>query len=285
MRKVFRHLIGELNGEWIKSIYVFLNNVIEEYAELFAYFTGMVFKLGDEDLSGDEIPIREEDMRGIATIAGVFTPFITAESNAGSIKFTDSKRVGDREYSERGLYNMVKERFDYFRTNTYPYVSDITTLATSALRASFVPVGAPILGYIEEGVPIFNEDGTVITENILATPPVGKAYYPYYGDKYLFFAETFLIKAYIDAPTFKKMFESFQRMRYSNPSIYEFAYITQLIMEDYVTNVYFEEVGNRRVVHYTLDGTSALEKKVKKTYIWKLLAQLKFPQFVLEEDL
>jgi len=286
MKKFFRSLTAEANGFYLSSLHNFLNSFIEYTYPLLSYFGTVQLKTeSDTTLSAAESPIEDDDLRGIAKVAGVFSPFISAESNSGSILFTSSKIVDGRQYSERGLYDVLTEGFKYFRTNQSVYPTDITTLATKDLRASLVPTGAPILGYIEEGTTVLTTDGKIIPSAILTEPPVGKAYYPYYGEKYLFLAESFLIEAYLDIDTLKELLESFQRIRYNGTSIVELVAITKLIMADFVYDVNIVPDGQKLILYFKLDVESELIGKTKRTFIWLFLLQQKFKQLIPSEVL
>jgi hypothetical protein len=285
MRQPFRWLCGELNGNYYQFLQNVCNTFIAPFMQDIAIKKATVFKLDDDDIESGEYPILPEDLNGIAKVAGVFPPYVTAESTAGCIVGSSSYKVGGVEYSERGLFNLDEERFNYVSTSTSVYGSDITTLANSRLRSSMVPDGAPILGYIEEGTTVFNEDGiSVIPSAILPSPPVGKAYIAYYGEKYLFAAETFIISAVVDDATFKKIYESLMRIRSSHPSIYELSFLTTLLLDDYVHNMYIERSGNRFILHYTLNEESRLKSKVRMLTVWKSTIQKKYKLLTFQED-
>ena len=284
MRQPFRWLCGELNGNYFQFLQDVCNTYIATFMQELAIKKATVFKLSDEDIGDGEYPIPSEDLHGIAKIAGIFPPFVTAESNVGSLVGSSSYKVSGVEYSERGLFNMDEERLNYVRATPNNYASDITTLANSRLRASFVPDGAPILGYIEEGTTVFNEDGTLIPSAILSEPPVDKAYIAYYGEKYLFAAETFIISAVVDDTTFKKIYESLMRIRSSHPSIYELSFLTTLLLDDYVQNMFLERSGNRFILHYSLNDESILTGKIRMLSVWKSTIQKKYKLLTFQED-
>lgn len=284
MKRFFRHLTAEANGFYLKGLNGILNEVTVYFYEALSYLRNVVWKIDDDPtLTNQEYAITDKDLRDIAKIAGVFTPFISAESNLGSLAFTSSKIVDGVQYSERGLFDMLSEGFKFFRTAPGSYGTDITTLATKYLRSSLVPEGAPILGYIEEGSTVLTEDGQIIPSAILPSPPVDKAYYPYYGEKYLFLAENFLIEAYLDLATFKELFESFQRIRYNGASIAELANITKALMDDFVYDIDIVQDGQKFIMYYKLNQESELVGKTKRLYIWRMLLRQKYKQFALSE--
>ena len=285
MTKIFRYLNAEYNGNWIRGIYYCLNIVAEQYNDIFSYLRNMAFKLESEDLNYGEIAITHSDLSGIGVVAGVFTPFISAESNAGSIVFTNSHIVNGEEYSERGLMNRDTERFDFIRTDQTEYLTDITTEASHTRQASFIPEGAPILGYIAEGTTVLDTEGNIILSAILSTPPSGVAYYPYYGEQYLFLSEIFLRSIYIDIDTYKKMFEVMQSIRYNGASISGIAELTSAITEDYIHDVYFTTLGYVITLHYSLFEESGVTMKVKRLAVWRLIMGMKYKQITLVEEI
>lgn len=282
MNSVFRWLCGELNGNFFQFMQNTANVAIEPYVALLAQKKSTVFKLEGDDLDGDEYPITSEDLSGLARIAGVFPPFITAESNLGSLVGSSSYKVGDIEYSERGLFNMDEERFNYVRTNQNTYYSDISTLATERLRSSIVPEGAPILGYIADGTVVFTEDGHIIPEAILSEPPTDNAYIAFYGEQYLFASETFIIAALVRDETYKNIYESLMRIRRTNPSVYELSVLTETIASDYIINLFIERSGNRFILHYTPNEDSTVESKTRRLAVWKSVIQEKYKLLTLD---
>ena len=283
MKALFRYLTSEINGFYLAGLHNFLNSYTEYLKPYMAYMDRVQFKTEDEDISGSEIPMSDDDIRGIGRIAGVVNPLISAESNTGSILFTTSKIVDGVEYSERGLYDVETESFKFFRTNGGTYTDDIVTLANAALKSSLVPHGTPIFGYIADGTDVLTEDGQIIEANILADPPVGVAYYPWYGPEYLFLAENFIIEAFLDIETYKKLFEVYQKIRYNGASIKTLAEITEVIMEDYAQDIYFESNGVYILMYYTLNIESELQDKLKRLYAWLAVLAEKFKQIVPQE--
>ena len=282
MKRVFRFLDGTLNGFYLKNIHHCLHEFAQSFVSLFAYHASFVLKM-DEDVLEGETSIEEKDIKNLGVFAGVFPPYISSESNKGSILFTPSFIVNGKEYSERALRDRIYEVFRFYRTNQGVYTDDIVTLSSPQLQASFVPSGTPILGYIPDDVSMFTSDGQIIHENILDEPPEGKAWYPYYGDNFLFLAETFLIEAYIAKDTFMDLFFSYQRIRYNGASFKEFVFLTNLIMGDYIKDVYVETFPNRVIFFYSFNELAPLQNKVRRAFIWKYIIETKFKQVVLEE--
>jgi len=280
VKTFFRHLCSELDGFYVKACVYFLNNCTENIRSLFYYMAHM--QVGLEAVSSGPV-ISESDFEGIGITAGVFVPYITAESSAGSLRFTSSHIVNGVEYSERGLFDRSCERFIFYRTDGTIYSTDINTLATPEGQTSMVEPGAPVLGYISEDLNILNSDGTV-KENLLVNPaPSGMAAYPYYGGKYLHLSEVFSYQVYMTYDVYYHYFLAMQRIRYNGPSIKEFLYITELLTEDYIRNVTFTNEGLYTIVYYMLNAESDTDYKMQKLYTWKKVTEWKFPQLILSE--
>lgn len=283
MKEFFRYLSGEINGFYLKTIHDMLNSYTGYIKDELMYLNQVQFKLDKEDVKLNEIPMKEEDIRGIAKIAGVFNQFVSAESNLGSLVFTNSKIVQNNQYSDRGLFDIKKEAFKFVRTTQDIYASDIVTLSSPTLRASFVPEGTPIVGYIAEDAVFFDEYGNVNLSIIQPNPPSNKAYYPFYGLQFLHLAELFLVEAYLDIYTFKKLFEIYQYIRYNGPNIASLLEASITLCKDYIIDIHFETVQNRIVLYYRLNQESELENKIKKLFVWRLFVRRKFKTFVLSE--
>ena len=276
MKPFFRFLTSEINGFLLSSFNHFLNVYITYLYPVLSYFNLVQFKSPDEPAVDGELNMTAEDIDGIGKIAGVFQPYISAESNLGSLVFTNNVL-----YTERGLFNMDDEKFDIVRTAQEDYPDDITTLATDRLRASWIPTGQPILGWIPYGVDVLDEDGNIIWASILPAVPEPPGYaYPYYGEEYLFLAETFFKFAYLDVDTYKQYIESQQRIRYNGVNVAELCTITEILTEDYVKIHSFGLFGTARILFYSLNETSPLPEKNKRLFIWLQLLQDKFKQII-----
>lgn len=282
MKKIFRFLRGELNGFYIKNISMCLNNVTVDIEAMLRYFWRMQFKSPTE-VTVDEEPISEWDLLGIGRFAGIFMPTVTADSTSGSLRFSDALIINGINYSERGLFERFKENWKYFRTNQNTYTDDISTLATRDMQAGFIPEGQPILGYIEEGVDMMDENGYIRTELILPSPPVGKAYSPYYGEQFMHLAEVFAIIQELGYDTYMILFTNMQYIMYNGANIRSFLKITNLLTDTYVYDIEFETYQNRYLVHYSIDYASTIENRIKRLFAWQYIIRLTFKLFVLQE--
>lgn len=282
MKKLFRFLRGELNGFYIKNISYCLNNVTKEIESLLSYFWLVQFK-NPTEVTLNELPISEQDLLGIGRFAGIFMPTVTADSTSGSLRLSNSNIINGINYSERGLFERYKENWTYFRTNQNIYTDDISTLATRDRQAGFVPEGQPILGYIEEGVNMFDENGYIIESLILPSPPVGKAYSPYYGEKFMHLAEVFTLIQELGYDTYMLLFTNMQYIMYNGVNIRSFLRLTELLVSDYVEDITIEADINRYIVNYTLNYDTELDNRVRRLFAWQYIIKQTYKLFVLQE--
>jgi hypothetical protein len=282
MKKIFRFLRGELNGFYIKNISYCLNNVTRDIEELLKYFWRVQFK-DPTEVTDKELPISEHDLLGIGRFAGIFMPNITADSTSGSLRFSNAHIIDGINYSERGLFERFKEDWTYFRTNQNTYTDDISTLATRDMQTGFVPEGQPILGYIEEGVDMIDENGYIRTDLILPSPPVGKAYSPYYGEQFMHLAEVFTLIQELGYDTYMTLFTNMQYIMYNGVNVRSFLRITDSLVSDYVENITIEADTNRYIVEYTLNHESEIDNRIKRLFAWQYIIKQTYKLFVLQE--
>lgn len=242
----------------------------------------MSFKNETEILTTEEA-IRESDLIGIATTAGIFMPVIRADSTSGSLRFTNSHKVGGVEYSERGLLNKESVSWQFVRTNQNTFSTDITTLATPNLQASFVPEGQPILGYIASDAQAMDNEGLLKPEFLLPVPPVGQAFYPYYGAQFLHLSEVYIQIQELGYEDFLILVTAIQRIRYNGATIADFLSITSLLIGDYLQNISFTTNWQNTIVTYYTNSESTLVERLRRFASWEYIIKTQFKRFILEQ--
>lgn len=281
MQVPFRFYRGELNGFYLLNLLTSRNAAVSAIVDELIYQSNMTWKL-EEEIVGSEIAIRDSDLVGIAKFAGVLKSYQMQQSQVGSIMFTGSTVVNGVQRSERGLFNMAREKFEYVRTAQDDYPTDISTDASSAKRATLVPSGLAPVGYVAYGTDLYREDGTVIAENILASPPVdGTPYTAYYGPNYLVFEETFNLETEMDTSVFKKFFECIMRLRYGGVSIKELMYLTNTLTEGYVYDIEIVPTAYYYTVYYSVNNDLDIENRLGKLSAWEIVVGERFKNFVL----
>jgi hypothetical protein len=310
MKQPFRYFRGEFNGKYLYSLAVCPNYTVKDILDELAYQALFQWKTEEEAAKG-EMPIRDEDIVHIGEIAGVFQAFGWFESNVGSIYFTQSHAVKGAERSERGLFDMDREVFEYVRVDADDYPDDIANEASPRRRISVVPAGMQPVGYVATGTPLFNRDGSVIWDNVLPEPPADTAYVPFFGEKYLVFEEKFIVETTLTVPILKLLIECLQRVRYQGPSIALFMDITKVLCDSYVYDIdiiprqiYTPEstvkidegriIGTFKIgrfspaansayyeVQYKLNQNSILDNLLRRFAVWRSVCRQKFKLFQL----
>jgi hypothetical protein len=192
-KALFRFLRGELNGYYVTRLNDLLNASTKDIKTFFCDFQAQQFELGKISL---------DTLYNLGKFASIFLLRLKSAETMTALYLTDSFIKDGYEFSERGLYNVPLEQFEFFhteddsgayfvfvRTTQEQYEDDIDTLTDYRKRATMVGDVA-VQGYISsEATDIFDSVGNVKPEFILATPPSGVAYSEFYGDNFLYLSE------------------------------------------------------------------------------------------------
>ena len=291
MKKPFRHFRGEFaNSKYLYNLLISPNFVIQDVLDELVYQTLFQWKLENEIGKG-EMAMRDEDIVDIGRIAGVFRSFGQFLTNNGSIYFSRSHIADGVQRSERGLFNMEHEVFEYVRVEQDEYSTDIVAEADAGRRMSVVPTGTPPVGYVKAGTPLFDITGEVLWDNLLDQPPQdGSAYVPFFGERFLVFEEEFLQEMYLSIPVLKLMIECLQQIRFNGPSIATFLQAAQILGEGYIYDIeiishqIFDEKKTAVVYYeaqYKLDQHIIVGNHLRRYAAWQSICQQKFKLFVL----
>lgn len=193
------------------------------------------------------------------------------------IRMTDSNKVGDIEYSERGLFVIPLPMFD-----------DINNLATSKLRSSLVG-NENIIGYISsEETNVLDDNGNVRTDKILSTPPENVAYSDYYGDQFLFLSEAETTYSNLEPSLYIELFKAMQWVRYNGTSIKSLCRIIELVCPSGLVTVSLVRTasdGKHILVYYDYNDMVDLTLKQQRLNLLEYIVKLKFVQVVLVENI
>lgn len=285
MKAFFRFLRGELNGYYLTRINNVNNILSEELMSFFSYFKRMQVKTEDE-LDEGETAIDDSMVRGIGITAGVFPPYIMQESMANSIRFTGSHIVNGVQYSERGLYNVDGQAWRFVRTDEQSYTTDINTEASREARSSLVDDGRTPVGYFPEGEIVISADGTVDYSKLLPEPREGHADAPFYGDIFLYLAETFPVLSITDMKTMLYVIEAMQKVRYNGSSIASLANFAKIVCPDFLFIMgitWTSELYAHGVLEYGIDEQYESENKLLRENLFRFLVEKKFPQLAFSQ--
>ena len=283
-KQFFRFLRGEINGYYLTRIHDVCNGVSVYIKEFLHDFGKMQFKL-EEEITGDETPIDAKDLDGLSIFTGVFPPYVWQDSLLGSLRFTTSKKVEEHEYSERGLFSPSDEAFRFVRTTQEEYDTDINTLAHSEARSSMVEEGRQPIGYFPEGENVINEDGSVDETKLLPAPRPNHADSPYYGDKYLYLAESYPVLAITSRTVLLYVIKAMQWVRYNGVSISSLATFANILCPDFLFIVGIDWDSNFAygVVTYGIDENYETSDKLMREQVFSLLAGKKMPQLAFNK--
>jgi hypothetical protein len=281
----FRFFRGELSsGFYLFRVLTVFNHALRDIFDEMVYQTLFQWKT-EEACTAAEMPVRDVDVIGIGKIAGLFQLRAYGGISTGSVYFTPSHSVNGKERSERGLFNMDSENFDFVRTEHDEYPDDIANEAAPMRRMSLIPEGAEPAGYVREGAPAFSEAGDVLWENILSEPPAdGTPYTPFYGEQYLHFEEFFYKELPLPVGVFKLLLECVQRIRYSGPTLKGLFDITDILGGGgYIRDLDIGQSGRRYFVTYRLDPNFVLFQRERRLAAWKAVCEQKFKLFTFME--
>ena len=280
MKRPFRHFRAEFNGKYLYSLVACPNHAVQDILDELVYQTLVQWKL-DGEISSGELAIRDDDLIGIAKIAGFFLLRFYGYNSLGSIVFSKSHMVEGRERSERGLLDMVAEKVKYVREEYDDYSDDIVTEASDELRMDFIPEGAEPVGYLPYGTSLFTQDGNVIGENLLSSPPAdGTPYTTYYGNKFLTHEEPLFNDSFLTIDVFKALFECAQRIRFNGPSIASFMDMTRIVGAGLIRDIEITPQGRFYLVHYRTQNSSDITNAASRLSVWLHICAQKFKLLV-----
>jgi len=279
--KPFRFFRGELNGFYILNALLSRNDSIGAILSELVYQGSVAFTLQADVVAGQS-PIRKEDLLGLGQFAGILRPIQYLINTLGSLLFSESKIVDGQQYSERALFNMMTQEFEYIRTDPSVYTTDITTQATANLRSSFVPHGAVPVGYCVIGTVLFDADGTYHPENLLSSPPIdGSHYEEYYGPNYLTLENDLENDGAMSVEMFMQFYECIQKLRQSGPSISMLLELTELFGQGYMTNIEIVSTGYYYTLYYDLDSGAGINPSALNA--WLSIIARRFKNIVVQE--
>jgi hypothetical protein len=279
MKQPFRYFRGEFNGKYLYDLVRCPNFNAQEVVDELVYQTLFQWKMEDEALS-NEMAIREEDIIGIGKTAGLFQPRNIDEVSLGSTYFTQSRVVNGKQRSERGLMDMDNESFRFVREEYDEYPDDIVNETSERTRMGLTPSGVEPVGYVLDGTPLYDKEGNIIWENVLPDPPAdGRAYIPFYGEKFLVHEEFFSRDAPLTVDIFKLLLECVQRIRYNGPTIKSLLDVTQILGEGYIYDLKIEALARYYVCYYRLDEDTEVWNRERRFGAWRNICRQKFKLF------
>lgn len=280
----FRFLRGELNGYYLDNINATFNRAGRRIQTFLSDFRRMTFKRDDE-VTGHELPISNEALEGLSLFAGVFAPYVYQDALKSSIHFTASHIVDGKERSERGLYREGSDTFEFVRTEQDDYPTDINTEASEAKKSTFVEEGRTPVGYFPEGERIFKEDGSLDMTKLMPSSRAGHADAPYWGEKFMYFAEEYPVRAVTSNRVLVSLVRAMQWVRYNGVSVKSLVEFTSILCPDFlfITNIDWDGHYAYGVVSYGIDENYDVPDKLMREQLFTLLVNTKIPQMLFEK--
>lgn len=271
-KEFFRFLRGELNGFYINSI----NNAIIKLTNS--------NKAGLIQFSNQQFEANKMDsttLYNLGHFAGVKLPRRPTSEAKTSLYMTESYKVNDVEFSERGLYRTESEDFYFVHTDQSITTPDINTLASDTERSSLVG-DEPVLGYIpEDAKDVIDDNGHVRPDKVLSEPPVGKAYSDYYGNDFLFLAEGGVTYESITFSLYIELFKALQWIRYNGVSLASLARVIHVLCPEglvLITDIRVADNNKLINVFYDYDESVTVTNKEQRLALLQYIISLKFKQ-------
>lgn len=303
----FRYIRGELlNGFYIRKLNLVANSLISLGSLKAELLYWMNFQI---DTEGVTYPIRHDDLKGIAQVAGVLSIRGATGFLPGWFRLSETYMVGDKNRSERGLLNQTSGALEYVRTLQDEYDTDIAVIATDGLRMSLIPKGTEPVGYIwGDGTEAILESGKINEDLLHATPPegyiidplTGLYYWPFdyqsnppmiyaawYGDQFLPLAQSYPLVITLPDNLFRILLEIQQKIKYSGLGLIYLLDITSVFIPDLIEDLKielldaFEGTGTHtwyyKMTFTRLEENFGINDGWGRFSAWKYFIQSKYP--------
>lgn len=275
-KALFRFLRGELNGFYLNSIHNLLNVSTSS-------IKNFLIERHREQLNLNTM--NDRDLKGIGQFAGVFFTQTPLDESPSVMHFSESHIVTGQEYSERGLYNLPYEKYNYVHTEENPSLPDINTLATETDRSSLVGDESPI-GYISASEDdVVDGEGNVKPEKISSEPPATGAYSDFYGNQFLFLSDGKSVLADVPPSLFIELLKAMQWIRFNGTSLASLCKLISILCPDRLVRISSITVSaNNRyfIIRYIYDSeVETVDYKAQRLSLFEYIVQIKFKQVLL----
>jgi hypothetical protein len=275
----FRFLRGELNGFYITQIQAMCNRISEDYKEFLNTFKNQQMEIGK---------ISPETLDNLGKFAGIYLPRASRSDASTSLRLTESEydQELDYQFSERGLYKPVEDRFDFEqKTLDDTGLPDINTLATPDKRSSMPGTDDSVIGYIPDDViEIYDENMHVDRSVVRSTPPENQAYSDFYGDRFAFLSDGITSYESIAPDIFIELFKVMQIIRYNGVSMASLIKITEILCPRGLIRIQnLQAHVNYWSIEYLVDMTAEVDFQENRISMWLYVLKIKFPQLVVTE--
>lgn len=320
MKQIFRHLMGEYNGEILKALCYYHNVALDDLIDIF-YYWATVQWLPPGKGTSEASEIRQEDAVGIAHTAGFFSPVVRSAFMSGSVRFAGENANGtDSSQSVQAFIDGVIR----YITNEQLQNADISTFAkgftkststpetgktlqtfsgdNTATQVAMVPPDVEPIGYLvpaetvgETGDTMYlDEDGEDhITGQVMLVDeePESGFYLPYYGPEYAWLDKAVLVQVLLEEhqELFMTLLECLQHIRFNGGGMIDFLRMTEILMGEYLKVASVEPIDGKPYafqVWYCIfeDDTSVpVMERLMRFSCWEYFVEKKYPQFKLSD--
>lgn len=275
-KALFRYLRGEINGFYLTSIHNTLNNFTANIKKFFVEFKAQQFSLDK---------MSEETVLNLGRFASIFIPRQAINDLPSSLYLTESEIVDEKQYSERGLFELSTESFKFYHTDDET-TEDINNLATTTLRSSMTGE-EQTKGYIADTEEdVLDDNGNIRSAKIKIEPPANTAYSDYKGNQFLFLSEGNTYYTNISSSLYIELYKILQYIRYNGTSIQSLAKIVSIVCPNGFVKIHHISVGDLGtylIAWYTYDNTVEIASKAQRLFLLEYIINLKFNQVILKE--
>lgn len=274
-KALFRFLRGELNGYYLTNIQETMNVTSKEIKDFFTKFRAQQFKAGQ---------IEDNTIYNLGRFAGVSLLRTSSTDSSISIRMSPSHILNGEEVSEKGLFNINTESFDWSEAD---YTGDMNDKATERRRSSLVG-NETVKGYIYEGdTNIFDENGNVISYHEAPPEDRNVAYSDFYGNEFLMLAEGASTYATLSAEIYLEFIKIMQIVRYNGTSVESLCKLIGIICGNELVKI--ETINtvdaNHINIYYKYNDDIEIEYKQQRMSLLTYLVDVKFPQVKFVEIL
>ena len=317
MKQIFRHLMGEYNGEILKALCYYHNMAMDDLIDIF-YYWATVQWLPPGKGTSEASEIRKEDAVGIAHTAGMFSPVVRSAFMSGSVRFaaenvdgTDSEQSvqafidGAIRYIARLEGNDISHYATGFiksSTSSSGVTTQTFTGDNNATQVGMVPPDAEPIGYLVPSETVSGTGETMYLDStgedtiegtvvMVDTEPESGFYLPYYGPEYAWLDKAVLVQVLLEEnqQLFMTLLECLQHIRYNSPGMVDFLNMTKILMGDYLKVAYVEQIEDKpyafQVWYCLFEGDTSIPvmERLMRFSCWEYFIEKKFPQFKITD--
>ena len=275
MKTLTRFLETEISGKYALEFYRSLGAIVQQSLDWACYLRTMSFDTMERD-----------ELNSLCQTLGVYNPVVEIDGFDSYLTLPryGTHRESDGTYTGSGVRELKSiESLEWRETGMTG--SDINDQASPENRTGLVGHGARVLGYIPYDVQAFDDYGNVKPEAILPSPPPdGKPYSEYYGDKYLYFASSAFVLAFLSDEDLREYLKLMQSLRNGRTSWKAFKDICDFlgIAEILDLSAYDSQYPWMTWIRYSVRAGNH-PNRAKRIALFRNIMRLKFPQVFLED--